>query len=84
MKRFVLNKVELETFIIECCREYSFENIKFATDIRGYPSGLSVAVYLTEKDFEKGRQYINIRFEMIGCNQSSNIKDNMENYQIYR
>ena len=82
-KKFVRDKVELALVLIELCRENAFENIKFATDVRGYPSSLSLSVYLTDKDFETGNQYMNIRYEMIECNQSSNIKDNLENYQLY-
>ena len=82
-KKFVHDKVELALVLLELCRENAFENIKFATDVRGYPSSLSLSVYLTDKDFETGNQYMNIRYEMIECNQSSNIKDNIENYQLY-
>ena len=82
-KKIVRDKVELALVLIELCRENTFENIKFATDVRGYPSSLSLSVYLTETDFERGKQYMNIRYEMMECNQSSNIKDNIENYQLY-
>ena len=79
----VKDKVELALVLIDSCRENSFNNIKFATDIRGYPSSLSLNVYLTEKDFKSGEQYMNVRYEMIDLNKKSNIKDNMENYQLY-
>ena len=79
----VKDKVELALVLIDSCRENSFNNIKFATDIRGYPSSLSLNVYLTEKDFKSGKQYMNVRYEMIDLNKKSNIKDDMENYQLY-
>ena len=79
----VKNKVELALVLIDSCRDNSFNNIKFATDIRGYPSSLSLNVYLTEKDFKSGKQYMNVRYEMIDLNKKSNIKDDMENYQLY-
>ena len=44
---------------------------------------LSLNVYLTEKDFKSGKQYMNVRYEMIDLNKKSNIKDDMENYQLY-
>lgn len=50
-KRYVRDKVELALLLIELCKENAFDNIKFATDVRGYPSSLSLSVYLTEKDF---------------------------------
>lgn len=79
----VKNKMELALVLIDSCRDNSFNNIKFATDIRGYPSSLSLNVYLTEKDFKSGKQYMNVRYEMIDLNKKSNIKDDMENYQLY-
>lgn len=79
----VKNKMELALVLIDSCRENSFNNIKFATDIRGCPSSLSLNVYLTEKDFKSGKQYMNVRYEMIDLNKKSNIKDDMENYQLY-
>lgn len=48
-----------------------------------YPSSLSLSVYLTEKDFEIGNQYMSVRYEMIEYIKSSNIKDDMENYKLY-
>ena len=82
-KRSVQNKIELVRLLVEMCKDNDFENIKFATDVRGYPSCLSLSVYLTEKDFQKGKQYVNIRYEMIKYIKSSNIRDNPENYQLY-
>lgn len=82
-KKHVQDKIQLALFLVETCKENAFENIKFATDVRGYPSGLSLSVYLTEKDFEDGNQYMNVRYEMIEYRQNSNIKDNPKNYQLY-
>lgn len=82
-KRFVQDKVELAVFLIELCKENAFDKIKFATDVRGYPSSVSLDVYLTEKDFKIGNQYMNVRYEMIEYRKDSNIRDNSENYQIY-
>lgn len=82
-KKYIRDKVELALLLIELCRENAFENIKFATDVRGYPSSLSLSVYLTEKDFEIGNQYMSVRYEMIEYIKSSNIKDDMENYKLY-
>ena len=82
-KNRLMEKTELALFLVELCRENNFDNIKFSIDVRGYPSSLSLNVYLTEKDFQIGNQYMNVRYEMIECRKDSNIKDNPENYQIY-
>lgn len=81
-KKYVQDKVELALVLIELCRENAFENIKFATDVRGYPSELSLSVYLTKNDFEMGNQYMSVRCEMLEYSKSSNIRDNMDNYQL--
>lgn len=62
-KKYVRDKVELALLLIELCKENAFDNIKFATDVRGYPSSLSLSVYLTENDLETGNQYMNVRYE---------------------
>lgn len=82
-KKDVHDKENLARFLIESCRENAFENIKFATDVRGYPSGVLISVYLTKKDFELGNQYMSVRCEMIEYSKSSNIRDNMDNYRLY-
>lgn len=79
----ILEKTQLALFLIELCGENNFDNIKFATDVRGYPSGVSLSVYLTENDFVTGNQYMNVRYEMIECRKDCNIKDDSENYQLY-
>ena len=82
-KRYVSDKVELALFLIELCKENAFDNIKFATDVRCYPSSLSLSVYLTKKDFENGNQYMNVRYEMKNDRTGGNIKDEVSNYQLY-
>ena len=82
-KKYVEDKIELALFLVELCKENAFDNIKFATDVRGYPSEVWLNVYLTEKDFKKGNKYMNVRYEMKVYKKDSNIRDNSENYQLY-
>lgn len=79
----IFEKTKLALFLIELCRENNFDNIKFATDVRGYPSGVSLSVYLTDNDFITGNQYMNVRYEMIEDRKDSNIKNDPKNYQLY-
>ena len=79
----IFEKTKLALFLIELCRENNFDNIKFATDVRGYPSGVSLSVYLTDNDFITGNQYMDVRYEMIENRKDSNIKNDPENYQLY-
>lgn len=48
--------------VIQMCRENSFYSIRFSTDLNGYPSGLSITVYLSREDLEKGRPVCEIEF----------------------
>ena len=82
-KKHVSDKVELAVVLIDLCKENAFDNIKFATDVRGYPSSLSLNVYLTKKDFENGKQYMNVRYEMINYSKTGDIRDEITNYQLY-
>lgn len=77
------DKIEFARKLIEMCRENDYETIKFATDVRGYPLGLHLNVYLTKKDFENGKIYMKIRFIQKEYNQNSDIKCDKENYELY-
>ena len=79
----ISDKIEFARKLIEMCRENDYETIKFATDVRGYPSGLYLNVYLTKKDFENGKIYMKIKYVPKECEENSNIKDNIEKYQLY-
>lgn len=70
-------------FLVELCKENSFDNIKFATDVRGYPSGGFLSVYLVEKDFEVGNWYMNVRYEMVEYRKGSNIRYGAGNYCMF-
>ncbi|MCI8667319.1 MAG: hypothetical protein HFG82_11770 [Dorea sp.] len=69
--------------VIQMCRENSFHTIRFSTDINGYPSGLSITVYLNRKDLEKGRQVCGIEFRTEGYMEDCNIKDDVEQFHLY-
>ena len=77
------DKIAFARKLIEMCRENGYETIKFATDVRGYPSGLYLNVYLTQKDFENGNIYMKIKYVDRECARNSNIKDNIDKYQLY-
>lgn len=77
------DKIEFARTLIEMCRENKYETIKFATDVRGYPLGLYLNVYLTQEDFENGKIYMKVKYVTQEYDQNSNIKDNIEKYQLY-
>lgn len=69
--------------VIQMCRENSFHSIRFSTDINGYPSGLSITVYLKRKDLEKGRPVCEIEFRTKEYVENCNIKDDVEQFHLY-
>lgn len=82
-RNYISDKVEFALELIEMCRKNEYETIKFATDVRGYPSGLFLSVYLTQEDMENGNLYMKVKYvteEHVG---NSNIKDDIEKYQLY-
>ena len=69
--------------VIQMCRENSFHSIRFSTDINGYPSGLSITVYLKRKDLENGRPVCEIEFRTEEYMEDCNIKDDVEQFHLY-
>ncbi len=77
------DKIEFARKLVEMCRENAYKTIKFATDVRGYPLGLYLNVYLTPEDLENGKIYMKIKYVTQEYDQNSNIKDDIEKYQLY-
>lgn len=82
-KKYVRDKVELALHLIEVCRENAFENIKFATDIRGYPSALHLIVYSNKTDFFEGDNFMTIKYIPQENNDTSTIVDENDLYELY-
>lgn len=82
-KIHIFNKKEFANLIVKMCKENSFQNIKYATDVRGYPAGLYLSVYLNEKDFKQGNCYMEIKYIAPEYMKSINIKDDEEMYELF-
>lgn len=82
-KMHIFNKKEFANLIVEMCKENSFQTIKYATDVRGYPAGLYLSIYLNEKDFKQGNCYMEIKYITPKYISSANIKDDEEAYQLF-
>ena len=77
------DKVEFALELIEMCRKNEYETIKFATDVRGFPAGLIMSVYLTQEDMENGKLYMKIKYVIEDEEKDRNIKDDYEKYNLY-
>ena len=82
-RNYIPDKVEFALELIEMCRKNEYETIKFATDVRGYPSGLFLSVYLTPEDMENGKLYMKDKYVTEDDEEDRNIKDDSEKYQLY-
>ena len=82
-KSCINDKVELALYLIEVCRENAFENIKFATDIRGYPSALHLTVYLNKIDFLEGAIFMTVKYIPEENNDTCTIVDENVQYELY-
>lgn len=75
-----------ETFawkLVKMCQDNAFKTIKFSTDFRGYPTSLHINVYLSERDVDKGKVEMNIRFKPTDYSQGYDIVNNEEKYELY-
>lgn len=78
-----VDKEQLANRLIEMCKENSFKSIKFATDVRGYPAGIYMRVYLNRLDFKRGKIFMQVKYLPMEKNWTGNIKDNREQYVLY-
>lgn len=79
----LVDKEQLANQLIEMCKENSFKSIKFATDVRGYPAGIYMRVYLNRLDFKRGKIFMQVKYLPMEKNWTGNIKDNREQYVLY-
>lgn len=80
------DKKKLADTVMRMCRENTFRSLKLSVDKNGYPSSLTVDVYLRKSDV--GKQDPVCRFCFIprkekGLEESFNIMDDLENYELY-
>lgn len=78
----LVDKEQLANQLIEMCKENSFKSIKFATDVRGYPTGIFMRVYLNRWDFRRGKIFMQIKYVPVANNWVGNIRDDSENYLL--
>ena len=79
----LVDKEELANQLIEMCKESSFKSIKFATDVRGYPAGIYMRVYLNRLDFKRGKIFMQVKYLPADINWGGNIRDDSENYVLF-
>lgn len=79
----IANKEEFARNLIKMCQENSYETIKLSTDFRGYPTSLHINVYLLERDVDKGKVEMNIRFKPTDYSQGYDIVNDEDKFQLY-
>lgn len=77
------DKEEFARTVIHMCIDNSFHSVRFSTDIRGYPTGLDISVYLNRKDIEEKKEPVyRIKFETNDFSKGYNIKDNTDEFHL--
>lgn len=77
------NKEKFARELIAMCQKNSFKTIKFSTDLRGFPTSLHINVYLSERDVDKGKVEMNIKFKPTDYSQGYDIVNNEDKFQLY-
>lgn len=75
---------EFARTVVHMCQDNSFHSVRFSTDIRGYPTGLDISVYLNRKDIEARKASIHkIEFKSDDFSKDYNIKENPDKFALY-
>lgn len=69
--------------IIRMCQQDSFHSVRFAPDTAGYPSRLSITVYLNRKDIGYNEPVCKIEFKTDDYNEDYDIKNDADKFQLY-
>ena len=77
-----VDKEQLANRLIEMCKENAFKSIKFATDVRGYSTGIYMNVYLNRWNFKRGEIFMKVKYLPADNNWIGNIRDYSGNYVL--
>lgn len=76
------NKEEFALQLIEQVRNNDFHKIQFSYDVKGFPIGLEMRVYLTEEDKANGNLFMCVRFTQENIINEYNIVDDYEKFNL--
>lgn len=75
---------EFARTVVHMCQDNSFRSIRFSTDIRSYPTGLDISVYMNRKDVEEKKEpAYRIEFKTDDFSEGCNIKENPDRFTLY-
>lgn len=77
------DKEEFAREIIRMCQQNSFHSVRFSTDMAGYPSRLSITVYLNRKDIGNNEPVCKIEFKTNDYNEDYDIKNDADKFRLY-
>lgn len=76
------NKEQYALELIEQVRNNDFKKIQFSYDLKGYPVGLEMRVYLTEQDKAESNVYMCVRFTQENIINEYNIVDDYDKFVL--
>ena len=68
--------------LIEKVKDNAFKTIMFSYDVKGFPIGLEMNVYLTEEDKTNGNLFMCVRFTQENIINEYNIVDDYEKFSM--
>lgn len=78
------DKEEFARTVVHMCQDNSFRSIRFSTDIRDYPTGLDISVYMNRKDIEERKEPVHrIEFRTDDFSKGYNIKENPDKFTLH-
>lgn len=82
-KEQITDQESLANQLVERCIANNFHEIRFSYDLKGYPNGLHITVYVNEDTYESGVAAFEIDYEQAeGEIYEYNIKDNPEKFEL--
>lgn len=76
------DKEEFAKYLVEKCKDNSFQSIKFSTDY-GYPTSLVLRVYLWEDEIEGQEPVMIVEYKPDTWNEDYDIVNDADKFQLY-
>lgn len=75
---------EFARTVVHMCQDNSFRSTRLSTDIRGYPTGLNISVYMNRKDIEERKEPVyKIEFKTNDFSKNYDIKNHPDKFTLY-
>lgn len=81
-QRKIEDKEAFANQLVDLVKNNGFETIMFSYDETGYPTSLSMTVYLTERDWKNSNVYMTVSLRQENWEAGNNIVENYDKFQM--